>query len=85
MTAKTALEELLQLIQHRALAIASLPSERRQGAYETIHEAWRRASINIGQTDQEATETATKAVEFVRVIVAVIETPDHANRAARPV
>ena len=71
--AKTALEEMLELIQWRALDIVALPADRRQGLYETIDEACRRASRQIGQSDAEAANTATKIVEFVRVIVGIIE------------
>ena len=60
MSPKTALEEMLQLIQRRALDIAALPADRREGLYETIHDACRRASINIGQTDDQAAHTAAK-------------------------
>ena len=73
MSAETALEEMLQLIQRRAFDIAALPVDRREGLYETIHEASRRASMQIGQTGDEAADTATKIVDFVRVIVGMIE------------
>ena len=73
MSARSALEEMLQLIQRRALDIAALPVDRREGLYETIHEACRRASIQIGQSDGDAAETATKIVDFVRAIVSMID------------
>lgn len=76
MSAKTALEEMLQLIQRRAFDIAALPVDRREGLYETIHEACRRASMQIGQTADEATSTATRIVDFVRAIVGMIDAAD---------
>jgi len=76
MSAKTALEEMLKLIQRRAFDIAALPVDRREGLYETIHEACRRASVQIGQTADEAANTATRIVDFVRVIVGMIEAAD---------
>jgi hypothetical protein len=76
MSARTALEEMLQLIQRRAFDIGALPGDRREGLYETIHEACRRASMQIGQTSDEAAGTATTIVDFVRVTVCMIEAAD---------
>ena len=59
--------------RRRALDIAALPIDRREGLYETIHDACRRASIQIGQSDGEAAETATAIVDFVRAIVGIID------------
>jgi S-adenosylmethionine:diacylglycerol 3-amino-3-carboxypropyl transferase len=57
------------MIKRRALEIADLPAERREGRYEMIHDATRRASISNGQGEDEAVRTASSITSFVRAIV----------------
>ena len=49
MSATSALDEMLSMVKRRALEITALPIDRREGRYELIHDATRRASISIGQ------------------------------------
>jgi hypothetical protein len=73
MSATSALDEMLNLVKRRALEITALPIDRREGRYELIHDATRRASINIGQQPIDAAATATSITEFVRAVVGIID------------
>ena len=73
MPAESALDEMLKMIKRRALEIAVLPAEQREGRYEMIHDATRRASIRIGQGEDEAVSTATSITRFVRAIVSIMD------------
>ena len=71
--AESALDEMLKMIKRRALEIAALPTERREGRYEMIHDATRRASISNGQGEDEAGQTASSITNFVRAIVSIMD------------
>ena len=73
MSATSALDEMLSMVKRRALEITALPIDRREGRYELIHDATRRASISIGQQPIDAAATATSITEFVRAVVGILD------------
>jgi len=73
MSATSALDEMLKMIKRRAVEIAALPVDRREGRFEMIHDAARRASISIGQGADEAAKTASSITGFVRAVVGIID------------
>ena len=82
MSATSALDEMLSMVKRRALEITALPIDRREGRYELIHDATRRASINIGQQPIDASATATSITEFVRAVVGILDAGTGSNELA---
>jgi hypothetical protein len=74
MSATSALDEMLSMVKRRALEISALPIDRREGRYEMIHDATRRASISIGQQPADAAVSATAITQFVRAVVGILDT-----------
>jgi hypothetical protein len=73
MTVETALEEMLHMIQRRALNVSTLPDDERHLHYDLIRRSACRAAEQIGQNPDLAADTADKVVEFTRALVGIID------------
>ena len=73
MSVETALEELLNMMRRRTMNIAALPPDEREVHYELIYGSCRRAAEQIGQSSENAADTAEKMVEFTRAVVGIID------------
>ena len=73
MSVETALEQMLQMLHRRALKLAALPQDERNPQYDLIRLSCCGAAERIGQSPDEASETAKHMVEFTRAMVGIIE------------
>ena len=73
MSVETALEQMLQMLHRRALKLAGLPEDERDSQYDLIRLSCCGAAERIGQSPDEAAETANNMVEFTRAMVGIIE------------
>jgi hypothetical protein len=78
---ESALEQLLQMILHRAMEIAALPAGQREFHYRRIHESCCDAAKQIGQSADQSADTAQKMTDFARAIVAMIDIGERGRRS----
>jgi MFS family permease len=78
---ESALEQLLQMILHRAMEIAALPAGQRDFHSRRIHESCCDAAKQIGQSADQSADTAQKMTDFARAIVAMIDIGERGRRS----
>jgi hypothetical protein len=83
MSVETVLEQMMSMLQRRALNLVALPEDERDLQYDLLRLSCCGAAEQIGQSPDRAAATANNMVEFTRALVGIIETGHRARDATQ--